>query len=69
CLEDESASNKRYKSGASPMTFRTVIEDAESALCDNNTHISDKVLEITLSGLTQSLLRASLTSQALLTWR
>ncbi|KAF9331904.1 hypothetical protein BG006_005245 [Podila minutissima] len=51
-IEGEDAFNARHKVVESPMTFQGVIKDAMSVIC-NNSQISDKVLELTLSGPAQ----------------
>ncbi|KAF9159966.1 hypothetical protein DFQ26_006009 [Actinomortierella ambigua] len=53
-IEGEDGFNRRYKNGISRDSFRTVIEDASNVLCGTNRSISDKVLEITLTGPNQS---------------
>ncbi|KAG0275114.1 hypothetical protein BGZ95_009176 [Linnemannia exigua] len=52
-IEGEDAFNKRFAVVEAPVTFEGVIEEAVSLLC-KNIDISDKVLELTLSGPTQS---------------
>ncbi|KAG0199945.1 hypothetical protein BGX28_006873 [Mortierella sp. GBA30] len=52
-IEGEDEFNKRHKVVKSPMTFHGVIKEAVTVLC-SNTDISDRVLELTLSGPTQS---------------
>ncbi|KAG0038513.1 hypothetical protein BGZ82_011716, partial [Podila clonocystis] len=51
-IEGEDAFNVRHKVVEAPMTFQGVIKDAVTVICSNS-QISDKVLEITLSGPTQ----------------
>ncbi|KAF9538517.1 hypothetical protein EC957_006691 [Mortierella hygrophila] len=54
-IEGEDDFNNAFSVVQSPMTFNGVIEQAVVALCKRkNTDISDKVLEITLSGPTQT---------------
>ncbi|KAF9405013.1 hypothetical protein BGZ94_003809 [Podila epigama] len=52
-IEGEDDFNNRFKRGVPPMTFNNVIEKAGSTLC-SHTDVSEKVLEITLTGPTQS---------------
>ncbi|KAG0349630.1 hypothetical protein BG005_010882 [Podila minutissima] len=51
-IEGEDAFNARHKVVEAPMTFQGVIKDAVSVICSNS-QISDKVLELTLSGPAQ----------------
>ncbi|KAF8950099.1 hypothetical protein BGZ52_003720 [Haplosporangium bisporale] len=53
-IEGEEAFNARFKHIEPPMTFHGVIKEAVSVLCTNGIHISDRVLELTISGPTQS---------------
>ncbi|KAF9335839.1 hypothetical protein BGZ91_010307 [Linnemannia elongata] len=54
-IESEDDFNNLFSTIQSPMTFDGVIEQAVVVLCKRkNTDISDKVLEITLSGPTQT---------------
>ena len=53
-IEGQDAFNKKYKNGVSRDAFRTVIEDASSLLCGTNRPISNKLLEINLTGPTQT---------------
>lgn len=54
-IEGENDFNNLFSTIQSPMTFDGVIEQAVVVLCKRrNTDISDKVLEITLSGPTQT---------------
>ncbi|KAF9953284.1 hypothetical protein BGZ72_005528 [Mortierella alpina] len=53
-IEGQDAFNKKYKIGVSRDAFSTVIEDADSLLCGTNRPIFDKLLEINLTGPTQT---------------
>ncbi|KAG0230143.1 hypothetical protein BGW42_001130 [Actinomortierella wolfii] len=53
-IEGEDGFNQRYKIPVPRDTFRTMIEEASTTLCGASRPISDKVLEITLTGPTQS---------------
>ncbi|KAK3844312.1 MAG: P-loop containing nucleoside triphosphate hydrolase protein [Linnemannia gamsii] len=52
-IEGEEEFNKRFAAIEAPMTFGSVIEEAMNLIC-KDIDISDKVLEITLSGPAQS---------------
>ncbi|KAF9582862.1 hypothetical protein BGW38_010650 [Lunasporangiospora selenospora] len=53
-IEGEDDFNKVYMNGTSRESFRTVIDAATRVLCNDRTHISNKVLDITLTGPKES---------------
>ncbi|KAF9333630.1 hypothetical protein BG006_003367 [Podila minutissima] len=53
-IEGQDDFNERNKDPKSPTEFESVIADAVSALCRSDFDISDKMLELTLSGPNQS---------------
>ncbi|KAF8953739.1 hypothetical protein BGZ46_003152 [Entomortierella lignicola] len=53
-IEGQDDFNERNKDPKSPTEFESVIEDAVSTVCKSNFDISDKMLELTLSGPNQS---------------
>lgn len=55
-IKGEDGFNKCHKNGVSCNAFCTMIEDALNVLCGTSHSISEKVLEITLTGPSQSLL-------------
>ncbi|KAF9415352.1 hypothetical protein BGZ94_000116 [Podila epigama] len=53
-IKGEDQFNERYQTAASPSIFKKVFEDAIAVLIRDKIQVSEKVLEITLSGPSQS---------------
>ncbi|KAF9585350.1 hypothetical protein BGW38_002806 [Lunasporangiospora selenospora] len=52
-IDGEGAFNESFSTVKAPVTFQSVIEEAVTLLCTDSNPISDKILEITISGPTQ----------------